>query len=115
MLEGKLGGGGVIAGSEDPAYIGAGAGVGDEVEGGKIGGIFRGVGGGDEDGFAGEGGGDGVERVGESVGRERGKADEELRGGVARGREDRAGFRVCGGLGGVGSEWAGGHGVGGRY
>jgi len=37
VLEGELGGGGVVAGGENPADVGAGAGVGDEIEGGKVG------------------------------------------------------------------------------
>jgi len=70
-----VGGGGVIAGGENPADLGEGSGVGDEFEGGPDGGVFGDVGGGDEDGFVGKDGGDvprmrrGVRRVGWRGGR----------------------------------------------
>ena len=39
LLDGELGGGGVVAGGEDPADVGTGVGVGDEFEGGPVDGV----------------------------------------------------------------------------
>jgi len=80
-----VGGGGVIAGGENPADLGEGSGVGDELKGGPDGGVFGDVGGGDEDGFVGKDGGDGLECGGECVGWDGGEADEDFGGGAARG------------------------------